>query len=1624
MPHMQHSRFPRILKPMMEKLEFAEMDQFVYPNSIPDDPHWPRLWGLDKIRMLDAWSRLTELGLDGEETVVAVIDTGVQLDHPDLMDSLWTNPGEIPDNGIDDDGNGFIDDVHGYDFAGEDGHPDDDNGHGTHCAGILAATANNGVGIAGVASRLAKVRIMALRFLSADGTGGTVSDAVRALEYALSFGVPVSSNSWGGADTSDALKVAIRRASEAGHLFVAPAGNSGRSISDGTYYPCVYRQAGVLCVAASDQSDQLTSFSNYAPEYVEITAPGVDIYSTYTGSGYRSEFGTSMATPYVAGAASLVVSAFGYSGTHVRQLLLDSAVLADNFKGKVDGGRLDVLKLIERSEPDFLFWFDSEGARTAMVSVIVAANSSKLVELQIGSDNILPGTYEAEVHTSWHDGEETIPVVYTVQGQPLLHLEQHSLEWAQVPSNATASQYLNITNSGNGTGRVQLQRLPFPFEGPENEIVVPPEGAASVSIQCAPNFTGEWLGEAAFNTNSGLDAWNSSRSTLELGTVLKVRLRCISRKPPELQMEPFSGAAEVLSGGLLRYLQPVVHAEWEPFVPGKEVEANLVLPEENNSLGCSRHNTDVSGSVLLIGRGDCYFSVKALMAQEAQALGVLLYNNQDNGALPMMAMPRDSDIPVIPMFMVTKAEGEALLARLQEEALRVKLRWQTVSAYTLPSRSDRVSIQISNTGVADLRWNARPKLSFGAHSFYETYISGVQNSSMAEFSWTEVGEDLSFFREHGQNASLQLPLPFSFSFYGQMFDKVWVTSNGFLAFEIFEGEAPPLPLPFMAGISKPNGIVAGFGWPLTCHDCRISSMEDGTCFVVQYANMSFDHPTLPMSAGSDGLSFEIRLCQDGRISMMYAKFPEPASDYRDAFIGLETIEGDALMNLRSQLPFAERPTHDLRGRQEIDPKQFMEDLFMDHSEAGFLHIEVDESLADIHQEAVAQVKPKQGIKRSRDSEEYVTLNQAKKLTMNISDGCSIRPSSAWLERWAREATCVPRLRLPEALCPRAMDDAALGERTWTDEGLVHLARNCLRVTQDKLSGMCDASPLTSMLSTAFAKRPAAIERAEERFDVFVASVVQIWCRTVGARLEGNWFVEIVQARPVQESAPFMLVGFIMGTLYVTFRLAYMPAVHLPLTSTSSVIFHSAFVLAALSYERGVTVDPGAIPENWRKAEDGRPRFELEGGRVFLHERKKKTGELRFCSKEMKFKPDRAHYCSVMRRNVLRMDHYCLWLANCVGYHNHKYFFLFLFYTLIATGTIDIGLLQALHTGTYSAGHTFMMAQGAMISSVLAALLGPFFSFHCWLMRHNMTTIEYCEKMRDNEEYRVSHYDIGILRNIQCVLGDNWMLWLLPISGPSGDGLQWGIAEQKTTGHAAGRASPPQATKANEATEKGARDDESGNVAASSTSASSSTEPWNTAGHFTAPQCMYQAGKALQDMCGNMTDYCQKIKDNQEPSIFHYGMGILQNIHRPWEGISGANCPDATSSLASFASWAGRGTAGAASPSRTGQDSPEHGASSKQDAWAALVDFAEQSRQCATTVTLAQIVRSPATVSPLQSLSTTQTAVREICCDMAAFVVNKARVAGILEPELVETVVPRRGGENGDFPPPHSSDITR
>ena len=212
----------------------------------------------------EAWEIST--GADGPGIVVAVIDTGIDYTHPDLRDQMWVNPGEIPGNGIDDDGNGVIDDVHGADFANEDGDPLDDQKHGTHCSGTIAGVGDNGLGVAGVAWR--GVRLMALKFLRASGSG-RASDALRALNYAVAHGARIASNSWGGGASNSALRAAIERAEAAGVLFVAAAGNSGSNNDEDPHYPSSYDVGNVLAVASVTREGNLSSFSCYGSQRPE-----------------------------------------------------------------------------------------------------------------------------------------------------------------------------------------------------------------------------------------------------------------------------------------------------------------------------------------------------------------------------------------------------------------------------------------------------------------------------------------------------------------------------------------------------------------------------------------------------------------------------------------------------------------------------------------------------------------------------------------------------------------------------------------------------------------------------------------------------------------------------------------------------------------------------------------------------------------------------------------------------------------------------------------------------------------------------------------------------------------------------------------------------------------------------------------------------------------------------------------------------------------------------------------------------------------------------------------------------------------------------------------------------------
>jgi subtilisin family serine protease len=287
-------------------VEYVEHNLFVHAlETFPNDPDFNLLWGLYNtgqsngaagadIDVVSAWDTST----GSSEVVVAVIDTGIEYTHPDLAANMWVNAAEIPHNGIDDDGNGFVDDVHGYDFYNDDADPIDDHFHGTHCAGTIGAKGNNGIGVTGVNWT---VRLMAIKFLSASGNGDTAG-AVSAIQYAINNGAHVMSNSWGGSGRSQALQDVILEAHNAGIVFVAAAGNNG---NDSIVYPAAYEK--VIAVSATDHNDEKASFSSYGT-FIDVGAPGVYIYSTKLDGSYGYASGTSMACPHVAGLAALIKS--------------------------------------------------------------------------------------------------------------------------------------------------------------------------------------------------------------------------------------------------------------------------------------------------------------------------------------------------------------------------------------------------------------------------------------------------------------------------------------------------------------------------------------------------------------------------------------------------------------------------------------------------------------------------------------------------------------------------------------------------------------------------------------------------------------------------------------------------------------------------------------------------------------------------------------------------------------------------------------------------------------------------------------------------------------------------------------------------------------------------------------------------------------------------------------------------------------------------------------------------------------------------------------------------------------------------------------------------------------------
>lgn len=329
-------------------------------ERVPNDPDFTKLYGLRNdgtsggvagadLGMTRAWDYST----GSASVVIGIIDSGADYNHSDLAENIWKNPGESgvdasgqdrSSNGVDDDGNGYVDDWHGWDFFNNDNNPMDDNSHGTHVAGTIGGRGNNARGVVGVNWTVSMVPIKVF-----SGSGESSADVlIKGIDYATSLGVVATNNSWGGGAFSDAMLAAIQRANDKGILFVAAAGNESTNNDSVAHYPSSYDVPNIISVAATDRRDALASFSNYGVKTVQVAAPGTDIWSTTPGNTYGLKSGTSMATPHVTGLVALIKSRYpNLDAQALKSRIIGATQFVPQIQSTVKFGRISAASSLE-----------------------------------------------------------------------------------------------------------------------------------------------------------------------------------------------------------------------------------------------------------------------------------------------------------------------------------------------------------------------------------------------------------------------------------------------------------------------------------------------------------------------------------------------------------------------------------------------------------------------------------------------------------------------------------------------------------------------------------------------------------------------------------------------------------------------------------------------------------------------------------------------------------------------------------------------------------------------------------------------------------------------------------------------------------------------------------------------------------------------------------------------------------------------------------------------------------------------------------------------------------------------------------------------------------------------------
>ena len=512
----QHVKLPPGVSADAAMAKYRQMPQVaaVEPNFIyhalisPNDPRYPELWGMSRIGAPTAW----DAARGSASVVVAVIDTGVKYNHEDLAANMWRNPGEVAGNGLDDDANGYVDDVYGIDAANVDADPMDDHDHGSHCSGTIGGVGDNGIGVAGVNWT---VRIMALKFLDAGGSGA-LSAAVTCFQYVTMMkqrgvAVRVTNNSWGGGGYSQALKDAIDAAGSQDILNCVAAGNEGSNIDVTPSYPAAYDSPSILAVAASDSADNAAWFSNYGSTRVDLAAPGVGIWSTVR-SGYASFDGTSMATPHVAGAAALLASRWSGTALSLKSILMNSVDVLPQWQGKVvTNGRLNLARAMST-------------LATLGIGGTVTLNGSGLggVTIQITGPASRSTTTSSDGAYAFFD----LPAgTYTVTPSKTNHLFTPASRQATTPATGVdfAATRLHVTVASPNGG--ELWRI-----GSAKPITWASAGVSgNVRIELSRNGGGSWETLFASTANDGSESW-----TVAGAPTPQARIRITSVNEPAL----------------------------------------------------------------------------------------------------------------------------------------------------------------------------------------------------------------------------------------------------------------------------------------------------------------------------------------------------------------------------------------------------------------------------------------------------------------------------------------------------------------------------------------------------------------------------------------------------------------------------------------------------------------------------------------------------------------------------------------------------------------------------------------------------------------------------------------------------------------------------------------------------------------------------------------------------------------------------------------------------------------------------------------------------------------------------------------------------------------------------------